>query len=571
MRTETSIVSPIDTSLSGKYWTTPPAKGRGRKVSPATSPATSNSDISSPKAAPRTGVLPTKDPLAKKRLSVVDECADEETSLIDKHQSKRHKREGVTTPRTAAKSRNDRRFLETPQALRARRLAEAPKLHLEYTGADASVRLPSGAVVPTDIIRQCRDTLTLRLSKTSVPDILIGLDEQYRVLKGMIENTIRHGEKHSALLTGMPGSGKSMLLEYVFRELRNKLSESFSVVRLSGTIHTDDMLAMKGIVQQLQIEMETEVAQKNSTIEHMRFVCMAVKKSKKPIIFVLEEFDLFAQRRKQILIYNLLDLFHSHQARIALVGLTCRLDACELMEKRVRSRFSHRQINFLGIQSIEEYEQILSSTLTLPTPAEVGPLSTYVQEHNDRLKEILSSSKLKTVLNLHHAIDNHAGPLFTMATLAVCRLKQQHPLLDVEDFEIASEDVVFDPFTTMMEGLTRLELIILVCMKKLEQREVRPYNFEVIYSEYRKFSRGTSQQDQYNKDVCLKAFEHLLAIEFAKCDSRSTTLLEYRSVQLVPSWSDIDDAIQACNEMPSVVKKWAETQETGDTRVTMIE
>ena len=45
----------------------------------------------------------------------------------------------------------------------------------------------------------------------------------------------------------------------------------------------------------------------------------------KPIIFILEEFDLFAQHHNQTLLYNLFDVAQSAQTPICVLGLTCRM------------------------------------------------------------------------------------------------------------------------------------------------------------------------------------------------------------------------------------------------------
>lgn len=47
--------------------------------------------------------------------------------------------------------------------------------------------------------------------------------------------------------------------------------------------------------------------------------------SSKPILFVLEEFDMFAHHKNQTLLYNLFDIAQSDQAPICVVGVTCRL------------------------------------------------------------------------------------------------------------------------------------------------------------------------------------------------------------------------------------------------------
>lgn len=44
-----------------------------------------------------------------------------------------------------------------------------------------------------------------------------------------------------------------------------------------------------------------------------------------PVLFVLDEFDLFAHHKNQTLLYNLFDVSQSAQAPIAVVGVTCRL------------------------------------------------------------------------------------------------------------------------------------------------------------------------------------------------------------------------------------------------------
>ena len=45
----------------------------------------------------------------------------------------------------------------------------------------------------------------------------------------------------------------------------------------------------------------------------------------KSILFVLDEFDLFAAHRNQTLLYNLFDVSQSAQAPICVMGLTARL------------------------------------------------------------------------------------------------------------------------------------------------------------------------------------------------------------------------------------------------------
>ena len=78
----------------------------------------------------------------------------------------------------------------------------------------------------------------------------------------------------------------------------------------------------------------------------------------KSIVLVLDEFDLFAYHKNQSLLYNLFDIAQSKQNPLCVVGLTCRLDIVELLEKRVKSRYSHRAILTFPSYSFEEYVEI---------------------------------------------------------------------------------------------------------------------------------------------------------------------------------------------------------------------
>lgn len=70
--------------------------------------------------------------------------------------------------------------------------------------------------------------------------------------------------------------------------------------------------------------------------------------SERAIIIVIDEFDMFTEHARQALLYCLLDVVQSVQTGpgtgrgIAVIGVTSRVDTLLLLEKRVKSRFSHR-------------------------------------------------------------------------------------------------------------------------------------------------------------------------------------------------------------------------------------
>lgn len=86
------------------------------------------------------------------------------------------------------------------------------------------------------------------------------------------------------------------------------------------------------------------------------------------LIFIIDEFDLFCGHQNQTLLYNLFDVAQSAQTPICVLGLTSRLDVIELLEKRVKSRFSHRQISLWpDSNEFDKFTELVKNLLKLPT------------------------------------------------------------------------------------------------------------------------------------------------------------------------------------------------------------
>lgn len=85
----------------------------------------------------------------------------------------------------------------------------------------------------------------------------------------------------------------------------------------------------------------------------------------KSVIFVLDEFDLFTTHARQTLLYNLFDIAQARKAPIAVLGLTTRIDVVESLEKRVKSRFSHRYVYLSSARSPPNFWEICKGGLTI--------------------------------------------------------------------------------------------------------------------------------------------------------------------------------------------------------------
>lgn len=94
------------------------------------------------------------------------------------------------------------------------------------------------------------------------------------------------------------------------------------IVNLNGLVHTDDRLALKDLTRQMQLENVVGDKVFGTFAENLSFLLDCLKsgdkKRSKPVIFVLDEFDLFCGHHNQTLLYNLFDVAQSSQVNISM-------------------------------------------------------------------------------------------------------------------------------------------------------------------------------------------------------------------------------------------------------------
>jgi origin recognition complex subunit 4 len=214
-------------------------------------------------------------------------------------------------------------------------------------------------------------------AKRSSP--LVNLDAEYTTVHQLVEQTVTAGEGNSMLLIGARGSGKTALVNKVLSEVSKDNGGEYHVVRLNGFIHTDDKIALREIWRQLGKEMDVEedgsgpgknyadtlatlLALLSHPSEHTGEYTDQVAKA---VIFVMDEFDLFAQHPRQTLLYNLFDIAQSRKAPIAVLGLTTRIDVTNSLEKRVKSRFSHRYVHLSLAKTFTAFQEMCKAGLII--------------------------------------------------------------------------------------------------------------------------------------------------------------------------------------------------------------
>ncbi|KAJ9606953.1 origin recognition complex subunit 4 [Cladophialophora chaetospira] len=357
-------------------------------------------------------------------------------------------------------------------------------------------------------------------SLSSIPSYL---STQYASLHALLSATISAGESNSLLLLGSRGSGKSLLVECALSDLSKSHRDDFHVVRLNGFFQTDDKLAQKEIWRQLGREMavsEDETGEVSSYADTMASLLSLLShpeelesldtvevdrddgerpnKTSKSVIFIMDEFDLFTTHPRQTLLYNLFDIAQSKKAPIAVIGCSTRMDVGECLEKRVKSRFSHRWLHIPAAKSPAILEEIAEEVLCLPTVGkEVLGVTKEELNWRERWNEYIKThflpapstqAAMKKIFHSTKSLPELLAALYIpIATLSlpvennknVSRAKSPLPSI-VDTVSISTPSLLTD-----LPHLPILHLSLLISATRLETiYDITMMNFTLVYKHY---------------------------------------------------------------------------------------
>uniref|UniRef100_A0A8C2IX56 Origin recognition complex subunit 4 n=1 Tax=Cyprinus carpio TaxID=7962 RepID=A0A8C2IX56_CYPCA len=333
-----------------------------------------------------------------------------------------------------------------------------------------------------------------RLCHQKLPDRPVALDSQYKHLLELLRRTAVHGESNSVLIVGPRGSGKTMVR---------------SIKRFTPLLITS------------VAEMERRYTRKN--VEPKTF-----------------------------------STFIDEVLLSSLVCLCVLQDVLELLEKRVKSRFSHRQIHLFSSLSFAQYVDAVRAQLSLPPDF---PDPKFSDEWNQSVTKLCEEKSVEEILRRHFNGSKDFRSLHSLLFLSVSRVSVSHSTLREADLLEASRLISADSKAIILHGLSILELCLIIAMKHLNDTyDGEPFNFQMVHNEFKKFIQRKSHSiHKFEKPVVMKAFEHLLQLELVRpVDSGVCKVQrEYQLMRLMLEHGQVMEALQRYPQCPTDVKQWA--------------
>lgn len=399
-------------------------------------------------------------------------------------------------------------------------------------------------------------------------------------LTNLILRTITTGESNSLFIAGPRGSGKTTLLNSALNSMKigkKNLENQISIVELNGIIHTDDNIALKDIARQLNLNNVVEEKVTGTFAENMALILETLKlndntEHNQTLIFSIEEFDLFSRHKNQTLLYNLFDSAQNSGMPILVFGITCRLDVVELLEKRVKSRFSHRQLYLFDNITFDEYIETAKYWLLLGNNVPDSSLKTKWNKFVNYC--FFQDENMRTILKRNYdfspnfsSLQKKLWPIIGELSFSLKLPQNAKDIAIPESFFL--KPILNDSKQLLIQSLSILELtLIIVMLRHATIYEGEPFNLRTIYEQYKKLiqsdkNEGLTGMREFPKAVVSKAFENMEHLELIRPADNSSVLTsykgqkDYRLLHLLLQPSQLKEALKNYPSLPAQLNQFA--------------
>jgi len=338
----------------------------------------------------------------------------------------------------------------------------------------------------------------------------------------------------SVLLLGEAGTGKTHAIEYCLTRLRDAIStENTLVLRAFGGAYATDVECVRHLAAQVRggslSELEADLPSRNASFETgmdwIRGVLREGFRHTSFVVMVLEKFEHFCSKARQTLLYNLFDIAQESGVCISIIGTSEKMDVMDLLEKRIKSRFSMRYLHAFRPKTMDDLFVILLEKLRLPTNDHRLTVP-FVKEFHGKLEKTLSLQKSNW---LPHFDAGMPPSWFLWKCLPVARFIREadensfssqvvHPELQAKRQKTATQDPISSDFlasftrqemqSVLVRALSEDQHMVMLALHRLQVRQ-SAQTLAVVLLELLMFHEDRPSLTRYSEDRYSFAFEAL--------------------------------------------------------------
>ncbi|KAI0921111.1 hypothetical protein AcW2_006194 [Taiwanofungus camphoratus] len=416
----------------------------------------------------------------------------------------------------------------------------------------------------------------------------------YEQLCYLLKGTVVRGEGNSCLLMGPRGSGKTRLVEQAIASQPDKPI----VIHLSGHVQQNDRLAIREIARQLRHQtgssfLPSEADKSGDTAltdpenpfldmtestaaislpapAHLLALISMIPTLPRPTVIVLDAFDLFATHARQSLLYCLLDTVQSCRVGkinkgIAVIGVTTRIDTINLLEKRVKSRFSGRMLRMACPRRLQCWSTLARDVLSPQIEAdghEEWPVFWATAVDN-----FLREESVVRVFNETFALARDVQTLRRILTPVVLELTPWSPSLSSFTLAACAGTQRCPPTFPSLSALPYPAICLLISAMHAQTSGHDIFTFEMLYESFKNQVRtsqsapvqiegGSIGMVKCSREVLIGALERLVSLRAFVAVSVPSVIVarEFTPYRCAVDRAEVKKAVETMGQ--TSLKKW---------------
>mmetsp|Transcript_17861 Transcript_17861/g.39175 ORF Transcript_17861/g.39175 Transcript_17861/m.39175 type:complete len:452 (-) Transcript_17861:278-1633(-) len=403
--------------------------------------------------------------------------------------------------------------------------------------------------------------------KQVVDDVMNQITSREQGEAGLVAN-------NSVLLLGEAGSGKTHVVEHCVKRLQ-EASSSVVVLRASGGAYTTDVECLRHLAAQLNDRLVSTPNSNGSFEEGMEWIRGVLRESfqhASSVVIVLDKLECFCCKTRQTLLYNLFNIAQETEVRLSIICTSEKMDVMDMLEKRIKSRFSMRHVHTFLPSTWGGLIQVLMSRLRLPTNC--GLKAAFQKEFHSRLEAALRSKRSQW----KHDVDLGRPPSwFLWQCLPLTRLlvdqevKAPLPAAKRPRRALGSLPSYTDNEVRLLllDSLSEAEHIALLALQRLHERRAT-CTMSAVLHEIELLHNGGGLMSRCCPDRYSVAFDRLVQLRLVELDTAGAadlpkryvsceSLAQLRLAELIKDLGAGQSSIvgNPLRKLPEPVQQWA--------------
>ncbi|OMJ76522.1 hypothetical protein SteCoe_24099 [Stentor coeruleus] len=285
-------------------------------------------------------------------------------------------------------------------------------------------------------------------------------------LKDVFDRCFKMSQNQCVLLLGNRTNSVTKMISEVSKPYQ------CAVLTLSGLLITDDLHALQCLAIQIANITSTVYTEGNFQ-STLNFIKSSLSPTWKMIISIYDIQELAHRNLKQILLYTLFELVHEDICMMCVIGVTNRLDFIEMLEKRIKSRFSYQSIMMIDVELLEnliagvELEEYNTRAIQQLKPLHMLVLICYIRSalKNRDITQVTAFKEYEAFKNkspmIVYDVDKFTFSILTSYLMKNCLLKvsKRHaiPRFTIYQLNFDPNNVIYAIKKDMIEVPTALQ------------------------------------------------------------------------------------------------------------------